>query len=358
MQSSVIPANLLNSLKNLAIEDPAQAGEETRMEIESLLEYCAMDMETDSEKFLSSIILQSLHKRYYSENNYENIYLKHYEIPQIQLFNILIDKFPFVKFSQQITNNLIIELIQNEEEVCIMDIGVGQGTQMLHIIELARQLPHLRKLTIIGIEPSQDALNIAESNILACASNVPFKLDFKAICAYAEHLDFHQLGQLSGKLVVNASLALHHIQSAQLRDETIARIKSLNPIACILIEPNSDHCEPRLSVRLQNCFKHFHSLFKVIDKLDILPEEKGALKQFFGREIEDILSKPESERFEKHEPATNWIKRLCDNGFHIKNDFLPAPIVTQTGVRICHEKEGYLGFTVDAETALAVICAY
>lgn len=358
MQSTALQSQLSDTIKKMVIEEPTWRNTQTRMELESLLDFCSLGMESDTEKFLASIILQALHKRYYSSNNYENIYLKHYEIPQIQLFNILIDKFPFVKFGQHITNTLIIDLIRDKEEVCLMDIGVGQGIQMLHIIELARQLPNLKSLTIIGIEPSAEALQIAETNIMAFKGNVHFELHFIPICGFAEQLDYNRIGDISGALIVNASLALHHIQDSIHRDQTISAIKSLNPLACILIEPNSDHCEPDLHARITSCFKHFHSLFKVIDKLDISQDEKGALKQFFGREIEDIISKPESERYEKHEPAVNWIKRLLACGFQIKNDFLPSPFVTKTGVRIQHEEEGFLGFTVDDETALAVICAY
>ncbi|MCB0842195.1 MAG: hypothetical protein KDE26_02900 [Bacteroidetes bacterium] len=355
--NQVTQANIYETLENMMKSASFSHGQ-TKKEIESFFAYCKEGMETDSEKLLATIFIKALNKKINSEFIGENIYLGKYEISQIQLFNILIEKFPFVKFSQKIVNAAIIEEMKGSEEVTLMDIGIGQGTQILNVIELAKQLPELRKLHVVGIEPFGDALKKAEEDILGLNGNVSFQIEFTAIHDSVENLDFSFTKNLPGKIIVNASLALHHIQSAQLRLETIAKIKQMNPAAFMLIEPNVNHYETDFYQRFQNCYPHFYHIFQVIDQIeDISNSDKNALKLFFGREIEDIIGKEEKDRFEKHEPATHWIARLKENHFSINTDFLRSPIEAGCGVNIGYHPEGFLGFTHEDETVLAIIYA-
>jgi hypothetical protein len=330
----------------------------TKKEIESFFAYCMEGMDNDSEKLLATLIIKALNKKINSEFIGENIYLGKYEISQIQLFNILIEKFPFVKFSQHITNTAIIEEMKGCQEVTLVDIGIGQGTQVMNIIEKAKYLPQLRKLNVVGIEPFADALAVAERNILAMNEKVLFEINFTGINDFVENVDFTTIPNVSGKVIVNASLALHHIQSDLSRSETINRVKDMNPGAFILIEPNVNHYEPDFYQRFKNCYRHYHHVFQVIDRIeDISNSDKNALKLFFGREIEDVIGKEEKDRFEKHQPATHWIEMLKENNFTIKNDFLKDPVEAGCGVEINYHREGFLGFTHGDETVLAVICA-
>ncbi|TNE63717.1 MAG: hypothetical protein EP344_04290 [Bacteroidetes bacterium] len=349
--------DVFDTLCEIMRQFPDNYNAETKYRMEALFASCVEDMETDSQKLLATLLIKALNKKIHSESIGENIYLNKYEISQIQLFNILIEKFPFVKYSQQITNNAILEVIRQNTEVTIIDIGIGQGTQMVNVIESAKQLTHLKKMVIVGIEPFEDALRQAETVINSYAGKVPFEIEFTGIHGFAENVDFSAIPQLSGAVIVNASLALHHIQSARQRSETIARIKKINPAAFILIEPNVNHYEPDFYTRFINCYNHFYSIFQVIDRIDISQNDKNALKLFFGREIEDIIGKEEKDRYEKHEPATHWIGRLRENNFSVKNEFLHPPVRSVYGVEIDSHAEGFLGFTFEKETVLAVIYA-
>jgi hypothetical protein len=331
---------------------------ETKQEIESFFACCMEDMDNDSEKLLATLFIKALNKKINSESIGENIYLGKYDTSQIQLFNTLIEKFPFVKFSQQITNNAIVEEMQGCAEVTIMDIGIGQGTQVLNIISLATKLPELKNLHVVGIEPFAEALYKAEVSILSLNGKMPFEISFTGIHDSVENVDFSSIKNMGGKVIVNASLALHHIQSDSLRKDTIAKVKAMNPSAFILIEPNVNHYEPDFYARFVNCYKHFYHIFQVIDRIENIGNmEKNALKLFFGREIEDIIGKDEKDRFEKHELATSWIDRLNECNFSIKNNILKSPVEAGCGVEISYHKEGFLGFTHGDETVLAVIYA-
>ncbi|MEZ4893798.1 MAG: GRAS family protein [Saprospiraceae bacterium] len=349
--------DVYKSLQDIMRLDQVDFNEQTKSEIEELFSYCMEGMETDSQKLLATLLIKALNKRICSEFIGENIYLNRYETSQIQLFNILIEKFPFVKYSQMITNQAIVDIISQHPDVTLIDIGIGQGTQIMNILEGVATMRHLKKLNIIGIEPYGDALQQAETNIMAYRERVPFDIEFTGICDSAENVNFESIGNLSGTVVVNASLALHHIQSDRNRRQTIASIRKINPAAFILIEPNVNHYEPDFYSRFVNCYNHFYSIFQVIDQIDIEQKDKNALKLFFGREIEDIIGKDEKDRYEKHEPATHWIEKLTEQQFSIKNECLVSPVSSAGSVKIQHHQEGFLGFTFDKETVLAVIYA-
>lgn len=354
---STTAIDIFDSLSRIMRAQPSHFDLGNKTEIESLFSYCAEGMDDDSQKLLATLLIKALNKKIRSEKIGENIYLNKYEISQIELFNILIEKFPFVKFSQQITNRAMMELIGQHPEITIVDIGIGQGTQMLHLIESVRHMKQLKKIHVVGIEPYEEALRRAEKAILSIRSEVPFDIEFTGIHDFAERVDFSALKDLNGPIVVNASLALHHIQSELQRQETIARIKKINPVAFLLIEPNVNHFETDFYTRFLNCYHHFYSIFQVIDRIDISQNDKNALKLFFGREIEDIIGKDEEDRYEKHEPATHWLERLRANQFNIRNEWPDAPHEIVGDVAITTRKEGYLGFSFGTETVLAVIYA-
>lgn len=356
--NTVAMPELKNSLYDLLKQKHESVSGLSQDNLLSLLAYVCENPESASQQLMGSLLTNAMNKRFQTGITHEHIYLKNDETTQIQLFNILIEKFPFVKYSQLIANNAIVETIGEATEATLIDIGIGQGAQVLAIIELAKKLPNLKTLNIVGIEPFADALEKATANIIdAVREKVNFNIEFTAINEFVEEFDFSSLKHLPGTLVVNASLALHHIQSIQKREEVIAAIKKLNPAAFILIEPNVDHFEKDLSTRFMNCYHHYYNIFKVIDRLDIDQTDKTALKLFFGREIDDVIGKAEEDRYEKHEEAITWIDRLERNGFTLQSSRLISPVKSAVGVEIAQHTEGFLGFTNETETVLAVIYA-
>lgn len=324
---------------------------------EELFTYCSEGMATDSEKLLATLFLKSLNQKMHSEVITENIYDRIAGVSQIELFDILIAKFPFVKYSQELVNNAIVDILSEQESASIIDIGVGLGTQMVNVISRIPANSKLKKLVIVGVEPFTDALAIAEKNILALKGNVPFELSFIPVPDYVENFDFTTLNNLKGSIIVNASLALHHIKTMEERRATLKNIQALQPVSLFMIEPNVDHFESNFYKRFVNSWNHFYCLFKVIDQLEITNDQKNGLKLFFGREIEDIIGKKEEDRFEKHMPAKMWIDLLHGTGFTTCDDLLKASFVADPGVIVKNHKEGYLGFTYEDETALALIHA-
>ncbi len=356
-----ISPDVFNALDRIMTYYPNDISEESKIEIETLLDHCLNGLAEDSEKFLSALFIKALRIHLEPSNIEEHIYLKKFEIPQIKLFNILIEQFPFVKISQEIVNASLIRQIRESKSAVLIDIGIGQGLQMCNILDKLLDDNDIERLTIIGIEPFKDALNIATESIVKYTKKLPFEFSFYPIQGFIEKIDFTEIqtiiSQFNGKVVINESLALHHIQSMDERQKTIAKLRLLNPKAFYMIEPNTDHFEPDFYRRFQNCHRHFNHVFQVIDKLEISREEKNGLKLFFGREIEDIIGKEESLRFEKHEPAYRWIEKLRIGGFRTANVFEGIPEYAPYDLEIEYQDPGYLGFRYKTETVLSVICA-
>lgn len=324
---------------------------------EELFTQCSEGMEDDSAKLLATLFLKALNRKMDSAVISENIYQYISGISQIELFEILIAKFPFVKYSQQLVNDSIVKDMMGQKIVTLMDIGIGLGTQMMHVIEKAKSLPELEKLIVVGLEPFADALAAAENNINELKKSVPFQLEFIPVLDYAEKFDFKSLNCVEGRFIINASLALHHIKTMEERKATLQNMGALNPTSIYMIEPNVNHYEPDFYSRFKNSWHHFYALFQVIDKLDITNDQKNGLKLFFGREIEDIIGKQETDRFEKHMLAAEWIQLLKSTQFEIQNSMLHRPFTAKPGVQIASHPQGFIGFTFENETALALIHA-
>lgn len=353
--SKTIGGSVYNALCEVMAMDLNDA--DRMMASESLFRLCSEGVAMDSEKLLTTIFLKALNRRMESDVISENIYQAMSGVSQIELFDILIEQFPFVKYSQQLVNEAIINDMRDQEVVTLIDIGIGLGTQMMHVIEKAKALPSLKKLIIVGLEPFADSLSMAEKNITELNNSVPFEIQFVPVLDYAERFNFASLTCIEGTVIINASLALHHIKTLEERKASLENLRAINPVSLYMIEPNVDHFEPEFFPRFKNSWKHFYCLFQVIDLLDITQDQKNGLKLFFGREIEDIIGKAEEDRFEKHMLATEWMKLLQACRFEPNDKMLSSPFTARPGVDIATHAEGYIGFTYNHETALALIQA-
>ncbi len=340
---------------------PDKFTEQARIEVEMLLDHCLEDIGNNSEKFLSTLIIRALRYLIGPSGIDEHIYLKNFEITQIELFNVLIKEFPFVKWGHQFANDLIYNKLKNSEEVVILDVGVGQGIQMQKLLRRLDETKPIKKVTVIGIEPFKDALDTAVEIIRGMQEEVSFELNFVPVNMFVQEVDARMIsdlvGRFQGDLMINSSLTLHHIQTLEERLDVIRRLRNLNPLGIVLIEPNIDHFEPDFNRRFQNCYQHFYHIFQVIDNLKIDSKTKNGLKLFFGREIEDIMGKNNEDRYEKHEPAFRWIEKLNNCGFVVRNNFFDELPTINSGIKLDFIEDGFLGFTYKTETVLAIVYA-
>jgi hypothetical protein len=317
---------------------------------------------------LSGLIFASALMKRIDANSHltSNLYLKDYELPQIELFNLMANKFPFVKEAGRLANTLLAEALKGHEEALLMDIGIGSGQQiaaLLRLMEDKGQLP--RKLTVIGVEPAAASLRAAELTVRNVAAAVGVELEFIPVGKCLEDLndaEWAALRALQGPLVINEAFSLHHVATCpargDLKDAVLRRVRSLQPAAFVLSEPHSDHHTKELSARFANCWRHFGLAFSAIDQLDISQLEKNSIKtHFFSREIEDILGNDEFCRVERHETAAMWMGRLRRAGFTVQEPSPQAAQQPSEGITSVSLRDGYLGLDFGHQTLVAVIHA-
>ncbi|WP_248928503.1 GRAS family protein [Paenibacillus hamazuiensis] len=278
----------------------------------------------DGEDLLAYLFAAALMKRLdKTSGDQMNLYLKQYDVPQITLFNLLAEKFPLMTHVTSAANARLARFVRAGESLRFLEIGIGTGRQIVHLLhQLAEQEKLPSSIVLYAVEPNEHCLREAEENVTDTAGRLGVALDFQPLATEIERLpdsEWARVESRSGRLLVNASFALHHIRDSgdglSAKDEVLSRIRRLQPSALVLCEPDSNHQTGDTIHRFYNCWRHFSAVFEFIDSLPLRTEESRALKIFFGREIEDIVAAPEGVRCERHESTGSWISRLQKAGF-------------------------------------------
>lgn len=278
----------------------------------------------------------------------ENLYLEDLDSDgkQINIFNVILKAVPTVKISTQIALNQLLSFYAQREEkaITLVNIGIGKGhfeAQLLEVISKENHIPE--KITVIGIDIDQSSVDEAEQTIKSVTTSLlpNTEVHYHGICEFAEQLSSEtcELIRLHEEecLAVVSAFSMHHIQGDDDRTRALATIKSWNPGITVLVEPDVDHFTDDYKIRVQNSRKHFGKVFEVIDQLLECPDEKFAVKNiFFAREMENILQTDETARYEKHEDAEKWIKRLHAAGFDMKNIETDLPVHPLVGYQQPH----------------------
>ncbi|KFA89114.1 GRAS family protein [Archangium violaceum] len=292
-----------------------------------------------------------------------NLYLRRFELPQISLFNLVAERLPMVGMAGRIANDLLCGLLEGHEDATLIDVGLGTGRQEVALLRrLAERGTTLRRLTVVGVEPDPRSLRQAETSLMALAGEMGMALRFLGIPKVLEALDEEDwalLRDTPGPRLVHAAFAMHHMAAGVDRQEIFHRLRTVEPAAVVLVEPNSDHATDSLSERFHNAWHHFSHHFELVDALGLPERERNGIKLFFGREFEDILGAvDDSQRYERHERVETWGHRLRTAGFR------PAPAsLLEGGWSFPHPavhiraEPGYVGVGYKEETLVTVLCA-
>lgn len=338
--------------------------DEARRTFASLHERLDADAYPEDMQFL--IFSAALSRRFTALPTGElNLYLRRFELPQIQLFNLLALRLPTVSMAGTVANELLSGFIHGHDAVTLVDVGIGSGRQevaLMHTLANANALP--RQFNIVGVEPSEESLRGAEESLAMAAKRLGVVLRFVGIPRRAEELGEEHwalLEDLPGVRLMNAAFALHHIaEQPEIEDPRAGffhRLRRWRPRGVVLCEPNSNHHRAPIRERFINCWRHFFLTFQLIEELDISRQEKNAMKLFFSREVEDILgTQDELRRYERHEPAQNWLKRLEGAGFQLVSGQAQAAGDAHPSVKL-RPRPGCIGLEYQGEPLVCVLSA-
>lgn len=252
-----------------------------------------------------------------------NLYLRDFDVPQIQLFDLLAHV-PLVGLARAVANRLLVQAMRGHDQVLVVDIGIGSGTQEAALIEELGRFPDApRAVTFLGIEVQAESLDVAERHLAEAGARAGIQVTLRKRPGAAEDVTEAEWAALADEgtpIVAMSSFALHHVGAsgdAELRDVVLERLAALRPVAFVLTEPDSNHLTSDYLHRFDAAWRHFGAAFAVLDELSDLSEsDRCALKaSFFGREIHDILGIEAGERSERHEDVQSWWGRLRAAGF-------------------------------------------
>jgi hypothetical protein len=357
---TVPPNGLTSRIEAILKALPPAASSSYMDELQHLNDDCVTALDTQPEALLCCLFANAIKEHYRTDGQQTgHLYLERYEVPQIKLFDTLITKFPFVTAAHSISNHLIAKWLEGQPSAVVLDIGLGRGIQMAALINKLAANSHLQELTIVGIEPFQDAIEHATSTIQQAAQAAPFKVNLHILEGFAENISYYNLKKLFPadytRLIVNGSLSVHHIPSVELRNRFFSQVKFLLPHAIILTEPHTNHMTSDWNARAANAWIHYGAIFNTIDSLQITAEEKNGLKMFFGREIKDVVATADNARFERHEPNRHWISYGQQIGMTLERQLtIPRSVFSDTTINISYN-EGTLMMNRHQTGVLAII---
>lgn len=285
---------------------------------------------------------------------------------QINVFDLVLRNVDSVRVATGTAFNMMRDFYsQGQRSLTHFNIGIGKGHFEVQLIralaEGEKALPSYIK--IIGLDIDEYSLREAGENIArAAAVYLPdsVKVEYASICAFAEKVPEEQWEEIRGhgtdSLGVISAFTLHHLPGSEDRKKVLQKVADCHAGVFLQIEPDVNHFTPELPDRLGNCWRHFGTLFKLIDRKGLEKAEADALKYlFFKREIDDILGNEEGLRSEKHEEATAWTDRCREAGFHLID--IPYQVSEEVPGFNYHYGQGYIRMTYDGVPMVAVIMA-
>ena len=284
-----------------------------------------VDVNTSNVNLLAHILAESLLKRI-DRNLLEskNIYIQEFDIPQVLLFYRMANAYPQVSVSHDIANQYLENEVKNLTEITIFEIGIGKGLQIKKLLSRLTKYKNIRHINLIALDPDIKNIDDSRAMIEELKKESPFTIEYYPINNMLENLpaaEYERIKEISnGNLVINSAYTIHHINhplnNDDFRTDVFRKLENLKPLIFTLIEPNANHDTESLTKRFHNCWKHFGTVFELIDRADIDVSEKFSIKEkFFGREIRDIFGVSDLFRCERHESYDSWLLRFARANF-------------------------------------------
>lgn len=349
---------VLNCFEN---QDLKQAGEQ----LQKLSDELTTESPT-SAQIQAAFFITALEKRLDQDfERLENLYLLPDEGQQIQMFNFMAQKFPVVRYAQTLVNQAYLEQLKDQSEVTIWDIGIGNGQQMVRLLEsLLATGQTLQQVQVIGLDPSQSSLEEAQRKLLALCAAHGLQFQFLGLPKAVEALTQEDwvaiepvLNRARGNWIANASFALHHINPVEARTEFFSRICAYQPALFCLIEPYADFLTSNFRHRFDNAWHHYGLAFWAIDQIDAPMESRNLLKNvFFGREIIDVVARDEG-RIERFETGEMWADRLQKAGFQSNNALRFPDSIPDFEVICIQAFEQFVGLMAQGHPVISILSA-
>ncbi|KAF7805443.1 scarecrow-like protein 14 [Senna tora] len=248
----------------------------------------------------------------------------------LKAYHMYLSACPFKKLAIIFANHTILSLAKGVETLHIVDFGIRYGFQWPALIyRLSKQPGGPPKLRITGIELPQPGFKPAERvQETGCRLarycerfNVPF--EYNAIAQKWETIKVEDLKIKENELViVNCLVRFKNLLDETVvlnspRDAVLNVIRQINPNVFIHTSVNGCYNAPFFVSRFREALFHYSSMFDMLDS-NVGREDPMRLmfeKEFFGREVMNIVACEGCERIERPETYKQWQVRNMRAGF-------------------------------------------
>ncbi|CAH2060195.1 unnamed protein product [Thlaspi arvense] len=248
----------------------------------------------------------------------------------LKAYQTYISVCPFKKTAIIFANHSIMHLSTNAKTVHIIDFGISYGFQWPPLIHrLAWRRGGSCKLRITGIElpqrgfrPAEGVLETGRRLARYCQRyNVPF--EYNGIAQKWETIKLEDLKLKEGEFVaVNSLFRFRNLLDETVsvnspRDAVLKLIKKIKPDVFIPAILSGSYNAPFFVTRFREVLFHYSSLFDMCDT-NLTREDPMRVmfeKEFYGREIMNVVACEGTERVERPESYKQWQARAMRAGF-------------------------------------------
>lgn len=257
---------------------------------------------------------------------------------QLRAFELLRLRTPLIPFAYAAANKALLHELPLDSEVTLIDVGIGRGGQVRALLRNPVARRCISRLHVIGVEPDSDAesehgaLELAGRQVLETAAEVGVQATFTPIAKRAELLRQADFPQMRGRVLANAAFAVHHVvQSNRLeldRRGVLELLYGLGAETVVLTEPDTDHVEDRLPLRLLYAYRHYRSVAACLDATLAASDAQLVWTEFFAPEVRNVIGHDGNGRTERHELSGTWARHLESAGWRVET---PRDLVPRAG---------------------------
>jgi hypothetical protein len=284
---------------------------------------------------------------------------------QLRAFELLRLRTPLIPFAYAAANKALVHELPLDSEVTLIDVGIGRGGQIRALLRNPVARRHISRLHVIGVEPDSDAqsdhgaLELAARQILETAAEVGLAVTFTAVAKRAELLTLDDFPPMRGRIIANAAFAVHHVvptKPGELDREAVLRLlHELGAETVVLTEPDSDHVEDRLPLRLLHAYRHYRSVAACLDATLAGTDAQLVWGEFFAPEVRNVIGHDGNGRTERHELSATWADRLERAGWLVESPRDLVPRAGTPGGFSLHESPWAFRLLFDDVPLLAVL---
>ncbi|VVA90313.1 unnamed protein product [Arabis nemorensis] len=248
----------------------------------------------------------------------------------LKAYQTYISVCPFKKAAIIFANHSIMHLTVNANTIHIIDFGISYGFQWPALIyRLSFRSGGPPKLRITGIELPQRGFRPAEGvqetghRLARYCQRYKVPFEYNAIAQKWETIKVEDLKIKEGEfVVVNSLFRFKNLLDETVvvnspRDAVLKLIRKANPNVFIPAILSGSYNAPFFVTRFREALFHYSALFDMCDSKLAREDEMRLMfeKEFYGREIMNVVACEGTERVERPETYKQWQARVIRAGF-------------------------------------------